>query len=143
MTALAVPSIDDIDYDRWQRIPYCELEQGLNTGFNCWGLMRAFLQEALGKDVAAIDVDFTNKQQVATEADRQMARGCWQQIPFPEPFCVVQMTHATIAHHVGVWVPVNRGGVLHTTTGTGSIIQRRELLPQTGFTITGFFKFIG
>ena len=143
MTANAVPSIDDIDYRRWQRLPYSDTAQDMHTGFNCWGLMRAFLQEALGKDVAAIDVDFTNKQQVAAEADRQLGRGCWQAIDHPEPFCAVQMTHATIAHHVGVWVPVNGGAVLHTTRTAGSLIQKRSLLPLMGFRITGFYRFTG
>lgn len=105
--------------------------------------MRAFLMAQGFKDVQGVDVDFNNKAAVECEASHQLNRGVWQAIETPEPFCIVQMTHATVPHHVGVWVPVNGGMVLHTTQGTGSILQKRHLVNQLGFHITCYYRFIG
>lgn len=105
--------------------------------------MRAFLMHVGLPDVQTVAVDFNNKPAVEAEAHAQMQRGVWQPIENPEPFCVVQMSHACVAHHVGVWVPVNGGMVLHTTEATGSILQKRHMVNQMGFHITGYYKFKG
>lgn len=105
--------------------------------------MRAFLMAHGFADVQGVAVDFKNKPQVEAEARAQFSRGVWHAIETPQPFCVVQMTHATIAHHVGVWVPVNGGMILHTTLGTGSILQKRHMVNQMGFHISGYYTFKG
>lgn len=140
MTANPTAFIDDLH--TWLNIPYSDGPQS-KAGFNCWGLMRACLMAAGMNDVQAMAVDFKNSAHVQAQANQQLAKGVWLKLDTPEPFCVVQMSHATIAHHVGVWLPVNNGMILHTTLGTGSILQKRHLVNQLGFHITGYYRFIG
>jgi len=139
------PAVNDlpIDYPSWLRLPYSTGVQNKQQGFNCWGLMQAFLKEACGLDVHSIDVDFNDKRRVELEAHRQLNSGHWQAIEHPTAFCVVQMSHAVVPHHVGVYVPVNGGSILHTTQGTSSLLQKRHQVSLLGFHITGYYTFLG
>lgn len=128
-----------INYSDWVRLPYSTGEQSFSAGFNCWGLMQTFLACATGQLVHECDVDYTDAEACAAEAEKQFAKELWLPIEYPQSFCVVQMTHAEVPHHVGVYVPINGGMILHTTATTGSIYSKRHQLAELGFRIVGFY----
>lgn len=48
----------------------------------------------------------------------------------------VQMSHSKRPHHIGVWVDIDGGGVLHCVEGLGVIFSTRQALRLNGWNIT-------
>jgi len=48
----------------------------------------------------------------------------------------VQMSHSKYPHHIGIWVEVDGGGVLHCVEGAGVVFSTRQALRVAGWNIT-------
>lgn len=48
----------------------------------------------------------------------------------------LQMSHSKHPHHVGLWVDVDGGGVLHCVEGAGVVFSTRQALRVAGWNIT-------
>lgn len=151
MTRAAPNVIDDATLlhttQQFIGLPYSTTLQNLQQGFNCWGLARAYLLRVIGQDIQQdclqqdihLHINIDDHHALSQIESTLKDSGIFTPIKHPTSFCLVQMTHAVIPHHVGVYVPLNGGLILHTTLGTGSLLQKRHHVRQLGFTISGFY----
>jgi hypothetical protein len=61
---------------------------------------------------------------VATE----IKTGNWQQLTQPEDGCLVLMSSARIWHHIGIWLAINGGRLLHSSEGCGVALNGKNTL---------------
>lgn len=59
----------------------------------------------------------------------------WVEVEVPEEGDAVQMSHSRHPHHIGVWVDVDGGGVLHCVEGPGVVFSTRKSLKAHGWNI--------
>ena len=59
----------------------------------------------------------------------------WIEVEAPREGDAVQMSHSRHPHHVGVWVEVDGGGVLHCVEGAGVVFSTRKALRACGWNI--------
>lgn len=57
----------------------------------------------------------------------------WFQIDKPVHGCAVEMTHSKLPYHIGTWLSVNEGGVLHCTRGAGVAFSSLQELKISGW----------
>lgn len=91
------------------------------VAYDCWGLMREIYQTEFNiqlPDHPGVTEETLGFQSRVLLEDMSTA---W--VPSPEPFdgCGVAMSHKIIFHHVGVYLDVDGGKVLHAWEGTGVI----------------------
>ena len=87
--------------------------------FDCWGLVRFIYLQQLSINLPAVDVNALNVLSTARAMRDFDAYGDWKKVELPSDFDGVLMSHSKDPHHVGIWLDVDGGGVLHCINGTG------------------------
>lgn len=108
--------------------------------FDCWGLVRAVYRQR-GIVLPVVDVDAHRALEVR-HAMRDNMDG-WNLLGKPEDYCAVLMSASLRPHHVGVWIPNDGGGVLHSVEGAGVIFNRKLTLKMSGWNLLGFYEWRG
>ncbi|MCK7615174.1 hypothetical protein [Roseibium sediminicola] len=104
-----------------------------SPGFHCWGAFCA-AQEILGQSGLP---DFVPES--ATLADRAKAlrdhpeRARWREIEEPVLGCAVLMAKQSVATHVGCWLDLDGGGVLHALPNIGVAFETLQKLRFAGW----------
>lgn len=120
-------------------IPYEKGGQTLDA-FDCWGLFHFIQKEHFNLDLPFIDVDAGNILQVAKELKNNEEKQNWQQIKMPKNGCAVLMAHARYPSHVGIWLDIDAGGVLHCVKGIGVIFSTLTALKLAGWGRIEFYE---
>ncbi|WP_434148169.1 NlpC/P60 family protein [Methylocaldum gracile subsp. desertum] len=84
--------------------------------YDCYGLVAAVQARHFGRQLPLVDgIEPTNHRQVAAAMARAGYRAGWTPIPATERAegDIVLMAHARHPSHIGVWLEVDGGGVLH------------------------------
>ena len=96
--------------------------------------------ERFGNPVQLIDADACSLLSCARALDgTHPAFLMWPLISegdLPREGDCVQMSHSRRPHHIGVWVDVDGGGVLHCVEGLGVVFSTRQSLRLNGWNIT-------
>ena len=67
--------------------------------------------------------------------------GAWLALDHPEDLCVVVMATGRMFDHVGVWMAVDGGLVLHTRRNAGCLAQSRPALASLGIRRLMFYRY--
>ncbi len=121
--------------------PWAADGEGLDS-FHCWALVRHVQRERFGRDLPVIP----NPDDLLTIARRfrdHPERRRWDLVDTPEEGDCILMRQARYPVHVGVWLEVDGGKVLHVVRDKGVIAQSRESLAAHGWRIEGFYRFFG
>lgn len=108
--------------------------------FDCWGLLVFAYRELLGIELPAFTcIDVQNKLQVS----RTIADGFyeWNSTPSPHHLCAVGISANKRLHHLGLWLDVEGGGVLHAVEHTGVVFQSTLSLRQAGLQNLQFYTY--
>lgn len=108
-------------------------------GDDCYGLVRKVYADRYGISMPVIDVDALNTLAVA----RQVAgfdRTDWVEVKLPQEGDVLQMGHAKRPHHVGLWIEVDGGKILHATESFGAIAQTPSQASANGWKILNIYR---
>jgi len=108
--------------------------------FNCWSMVRFIYREQLGVDLPVVDVDALNLLAVARAFRDSEAYGDWAKVDQPQDFDGVAMSHAKDPHHVGIWLDVDGGGVLHCVQGVGVMFSTPTNLQLSGWKVKGYWR---
>jgi len=115
--------------------------------YDCWGLVRAVLREQFTIDVPAIIVPDCAGLAVVREAMAQFQHHPelqrWQPVAAPRHGDGVQMSAARTPWHVGIWLDVDGGGVLHCLEGAGVIFTPPAALRNAGWRRCSYWRFVG
>lgn len=110
---------------------------------DCWAFFRAIQADHYGIVVPVIDVDAMDLHAVARAFRDHDERASWAEVSEPQDGDAVLMAHARYPSHVGVWIDVDGGRVLHCQQGAGVVCSSREALRLSGWGRVSFYRRVG
>jgi cell wall-associated NlpC family hydrolase len=110
--------------------------------FNCWEFVRMVQSRHFGRALP----DIANPEDVLvmgrTFRDHPERRR-WDKVELPAVGDCVLLRRSRHPIHVGVWLDVNCGGILHCSQESGVVFQRPDALAMNGWAVEGFYRFVG
>lgn len=93
--------------------------------FDCWGLLAWVYRQHLGIELnRPPGLDVHQIRSAAAEILKAQAERLWIDVKRPEPFDAVGMGHGHMITHVGVWLPIDAGTVLHCSRPQGGVVMQ-------------------
>jgi hypothetical protein len=120
-------------------IPYLGLPW-ISGQRDCWLFFRELQEKFYGRTVPVVDVDVMNIRDVIHKVETE-SHEHWTQISKPEDGCAVLMSRARYPVHIGMWVELDGGKVLHCAQGMGVVFQNRQALFFDGWTGITYWRF--
>ena len=118
-------------------IPWAAGAQGPDE-FDCMGFFKMLQGKHFGIEVPLIiSPDYDNPEVLAELFGRHEERTHWFRIDKAEHGCAV-IVHRPM--HIGTWLDVDGGGVLHCVRGPGVIFTTNSAWPVSGFGRREFFR---
>lgn len=111
--------------------------------FDCWGLVRKIYADEFGINLPRFPVDVDNLRQLIKTVKEKSNSNLWLELKQPEEGSIVLLRQSRHPIHVGLWLNVDGGGVLHNERTMGTIFQDIHSLHLSGWQIAGYYKYIG
>ena len=109
--------------------------------FNCWGLVREVYERELGIRLPAVAADPDNYRSLVKAFAFDDARGWFEPIERPEPWALIGLSrYGRGMDHVGIWLPIDGGRVLHNDRYSGVVCPREHQLRYQGWTMLGYYQ---
>lgn len=108
--------------------------------FDCWGFFRFVQLSEYNLDVPFIDANADNFKNVANNFKNSKERQNWEQVSAPKDGDAVLMAHCKYPSHVGIWLEVDGGGVIHCVRGEGVVFSNMTALRNSGWSKIGFYR---
>ena len=109
--------------------------------YDCWGLFLAVQRQHFGRDLPEIPVDALNLRAVLDAFTAHPERQRWQLVSAAEEGDAVLMRQSRYPIHIGVWLDIDGGGVLHAVRHAGVVFQTLAALEAHGWRIEGHYRF--
>ena len=109
---------------------------------DCWLFFREIQAKHYGRTVPIVDVDVMDIRDVIHKVDAEK-KAHWEQIGKPEDGCAVLMSRNRYPVHIGMWLDIDGGKVLHCAQGMGVVFQNRQALKFDGWTGITYWRFSG
>lgn len=100
--------------------------------YDCWGLVWE-VQRRFGRSLPTVDDPPTSLMGVAKLFRDTDIRDLLQKVERPEHGCIVEMSHSSRPYHVGVYLDVDRGGIIHSLGKLGVQFDRMPNLLAAGW----------
>lgn len=107
---------------------------------DCWLFFREIQAKHYGRTVPIVDVDVMDIRDVIHKVDAEK-KAHWEQIGKPEDGCAVLMSRNRYPVHIGMWLDIDGGKVLHCAQGMGVVFQNRQALKFDGWTGISYWKY--
>lgn len=111
--------------------------------FDCWGLARFAQRELFGRD---IPITSRNPQEILRVLGRVL-RGDpdvgWTEVKKPSHGALVTLRHVREPQHIGTWLALDRGRLLHAVENAGVCFDPRPMLEMTGWGRFRFYRYVG
>lgn len=112
--------------------------------FDCWSLLRHVEAQAFGRDLPLVALpENTRPDRVAAALAGHPKRSLWRQVPRPSHGGGVEMTSVRTPLHVGVWLELDGGLVLHCAAGVGVSLDSMLALRAMGWNGIKYYDFVG
>lgn len=109
--------------------------------FDCWGVVCFGFKQKFDLDLDRhLEIPTANPKSFHRVVAKEIKTGNWQQVQQPEDGCLVLMSAARLWHHVGMWLDINGGRVLHSRDGIGVSLDNRHEL--NNFNKVEFWKYV-
>ncbi len=112
-------------------------------GFNCWTFVAQVQKKHFNRDLPLIAVPGDDLGQVLRAFRDHPERKQWEKVESPTAGDCILLRKARYPAHVGVWLDIDGGGVLHCVEGAGVVYQKLAALPAHGWQIEGFYRYRG
>jgi len=120
--------------------PWQEYATGPDA-FDCWGVVCfAFVQKFNVELDRHLEIPTLNPAAFHRVVSQEITTGSWQQLSVMEDGCLVLMSMGRLFHHVGVWLDINGGRLLHRNDGIGVALDGRHSLNQ--FNRVEYWKYV-
>lgn len=113
--------------------------QWRNGEEDCYGLVRRVYREQFRLALPVVDVNAISTLAVARVV-ATFDRSDWIEVQTPQDGDVIQMGHAKRPHHVGVWIEIDGGKILHSTESFGAIAQTPSQAKANGWKILNIYR---
>lgn len=111
--------------------------------FNCWGLVRTVAKAHFGFEPPLIVIDESIGSAVRAAFRTHPAHAQYQCVTHPIAGDIVEMGSAKDMWHVGIWLDVDGGGILHSVQGVGVVYTQTRHLKMLGWSRTIFWRYVG
>lgn len=101
--------------------------------YSCQGLTVACQREVFGRVLEIVDVDEDSPMAVARAAQRYLSSCDWPAVVQPRHGDVVFMSRRDHPNHVGTYLDLDRGGILHATVEDGVCFDPLSIIPFKGW----------
>ena len=107
---------------------------------DCWRFFRELSQKYYGRHVPEVDVDLHNLKDIMQKIDTEK-KARWVQIYEPVDGCAVLMQRHRMPVHIGMWIDLDGGKVLHCAQGPGVCFQRLQDLKFDGWSSFTYWQY--
>ncbi len=108
--------------------------------YDCWGLFRVVQRDRYGRHLPTIQVDPRSAIACSRAIAAQRTSGAWHEVGEPQDGDAVLMAQGHIPTHIGVWIDVDGGRVLHAQQGAGVIASSAAALTSMGWTCRTYYR---
>lgn len=122
-------------------IPYIG-EPWVRHEHDCWAFFRRVQAERFGRAIPEIPVENYRRAACVALIEGHAERGNWMPTEMPQEGDAVLLSHARHPSHVGVWVEVDGGGVLHCVGGVGVCFQTVKSLKAMGWGRLEYYRHV-
>lgn len=105
--------------------------------WDCWNFLMHILSTYFNKNMPSAPIG--DAEGCRAVYDEQMKAGKWERVLEPQHGDAVSMREGKWPH-VGVWLDIDGGGVLHCCEGHGVIFSRPAVLRTIGFGRLKFYR---
>ena len=109
--------------------------------YDCWGLFLAVQRQHFDRDLPEIPIDALDLRAVLDAFTAHPARQRWQPVSPVEEGDAILMRQSRYPVHIGVWLDIDGGGVLHAVRHAGVVFQNLAALDAHGWRIEGYYRF--
>ena len=109
--------------------------------YDCWGLFLAVQKQFFNRDLPEIPLDALNLKEVLEAFTHHPERQRWQRTNKPSSGDAVLMRQSRYPVHIGVWLDIDGGGILHSMQHAGVVYQTPSALNTHGWQIEGIYQF--
>lgn len=122
-------------------LPWSATGEGPDA-FHCWAFVCLVQDRHFGRILPSI-ANPEDLLAIARDFRDHPERKRWDQVDVPAEADCVLMRQARYPIHVGVWLDVDGGGVLHCAQEAGVAFQSVTALAANGWRIEGYYRFTG
>lgn len=108
--------------------------------YDCWGLVQDVYLNELGIRLSPIITNAADLRQVFAEFAQKANYSDFCQIKTLKDNAVVVLSQGKCPSHVGIWLDIDGGGILHNQRNVGVIFQKKTELNALGWRITGIWE---
>lgn len=108
--------------------------------YDCWGLVQDVYLNELGIRLSPIITNAADLRQVFAEFSQEANYSDFCQIKTLKDNAVVVLSQGKYPSHVGIWLDIDGGGILHNQRNVGVIFQKKTELNALGWRITGIWE---
>lgn len=113
----------------------------VNGSHECGHFFCTVMRERFGLDVQIIDADALNLRSCVRALNGQHPEfQNWVEVEIPQEGDCIRMSHSKHPHHVGLWVDIDGGGVLHCCEGIGTVFSSRKALKVAGWNVVTILR---
>lgn len=123
-------------------LPWAAYGQGPDE-FDCWAFVRHVQRIHFGRDLPIIDVDANDRAAVCLAFATNQERQRWMRVDTPQEGDCVLVYKGAVADHVGMWLELDGGKVLHAVPRMGVVSTSVRALQRLGWNPIEFYRFAG
>lgn len=110
------------------------------TAFHCWGLVWYVYKKHYNVDVPKyLEVTGDQMRAIVRTIKSQKNSTDWAKIPFAIDGCLAGMSSHKSLHHVGVFLKVDGGMILHSCEGKGVVCQPISTIRAHGWSRIDYY----
>jgi len=108
--------------------------------FDCWGLVRHVQKNHFNRELPPVVVDADNVRAVVNEFTGNSERKNWLEVESPVEGDCLLLSQSKEPTHVGIWLDIDGGGLLHAVQGVGVVFSSRSNLRLLGYNVLGAYR---
>ena len=113
--------------------------------YDCWGLAQIIQRELFGRDMPTIDTppDDNSPKTMIKFIREHHARKQWAKAEGPAHGRLVEMSRSNLPFHIGVYLDIDGGGILHSAQGIGVGFDPLIIMASQGWRGLTYHEWIG
>lgn len=131
----------NVDWSQYIGIPWARGGTGPHA-YNCWNFVRHIQLAHFGRDLPQVEVDEDRPMTFVRTLYRHSTRRSWAATATPREGDCVEMGSGGTVTHIGIWVDVDGGGVLHCVQGMGVVFSNRFVV-RGDWPLLKFWRWMG
>lgn len=110
--------------------------------YDCHHLVLEIQERFYDKKLPSVEVNAASLLDVVRKIKNDKVWDQFVKLDFPEDGCLVKLFTAENPNHIGVYIDIDGGGVIHSLRGSGVVFDNVFILKKTYARIE-FYKFLG